>query len=71
MFKAGDTVVVRYHSQQEKDLYPFVWMHKMEGRTYRISYVVSDYYANHYLIDDGNRLDPFLESSFQVPYDQF
>ena len=74
MFKVGDMVTVRHHSQQEKDLYPFVWMHamhKMEGRTYRISYVVSDYYANQYLIDDGNRLYPFLETSLRATYEQF
>ena len=75
MFKVGDSVMVRYHSREEKDNYPSVangaqWnpdMNKMEGKIYKIYNVFS--YGYH--VHDGDRNWLFAHDSLVAPYDQF
>ena len=68
MFKVGDTVTIRYHSQDEKDNYKYVWipeMDEMEGETYTIG----DIRGSCYIVKETGW--SFVESSFVRPYDQF
>ena len=71
MFKAGDAVIVRHHTQEEKDLYPNGWnplMDKLEGNVYHINEIRKD---GHIIINkDGHRWI-LVSSSLQIPYDQF
>lgn len=77
MFKVGDTVMVRYHSQEEKDNYESNWdtnrsywhqhMDKMEGKLYQISEIMEPGYRIH--DDDGKWR--FAEHSLVTPYEQF
>ena len=77
MFKAGDYVTIRHHTQEEKDNYEDNWdsdgaywadhMNEMEGKTYQIDKVLPNGYR---IVDDygGWR---FAQTSFVPPYDQF
>ena len=68
MFKVGDEVRVRKHTQEEKARYPYGWipeMDYMEGRIYTIQRI----YDERYVINDMGW--KFAVSSLVPVYDQF
>ena len=71
MFKKGDMVTVRYHTDEEKaNCYP-VWaepMSDMEGKIYPVHRVISDGCV---LKDEDGFRWAFAISSLSRPYDQF
>ena len=76
MFKVGDSVLVRYHSREEKDNYKLksdgAWwnpyMDTMEGKIYTIYEVLPHVYR----VRDENRVRwTFAHDSLVRPYDQF
>ena len=77
MFKVGDLVRVRYHTDAEKTNYEHLarpirifWhghMSEMEGNTYTI-YITSEHYCK---IKDNKGTWTFMTSSLIPVYDQF
>lgn len=77
MFKVGDTVIIRHHTQEEKDNYEDNWdhnkaywadhMNEMEGKMYQIDNIVNDSYR---IVDERGKWR-FAESSLISMYDQF
>ena len=70
MFKVGDMVVVRHHTQEEKDRYPIGWstaMNNVEGKIGRVCEV----WSRSCMVDyDGFRWF-FAFDSLYLQYDQF
>lgn len=73
MFKVGDLVQVRHHTEEEKEQYLFKWtdqMDKLEGYMFRIHQVI----PGGYRIYDGDRRWSLKEDSLRficLEYDQF
>ena len=76
MFKVGDTVMVRHHSEAEKNHYPIGWTphtFQCEGQHCRIVEIPPvRYRESFYIIEYNGRECALLESSLaEVPYDIF
>lgn len=75
MFQFGDKVMVRHHTQNEKEMYPLVWsstMDQSEGNFVTVIDVISLSARTYYEVDCGDDLAYFLASSLMVnKYDQF
>ena len=71
MFKVGDLVLVRHHTDAEKANNYILWnkhMSDMEGKTYSVYQVTSDGCVLY--DEDGDRWF-FYVDSLRRPYDQF
>lgn len=71
MFKKGDMVTVRYHTDVEKATCYIMWnkhMSNMEGKTYPVHQVTSD---GCMLYDEDEDRWFFYFDSLRQPYDQF
>ena len=75
MFQFGDKVMVRHHTQDEKEMYPIVWssvMDQFEGNFVTVTDVISLSVRTYYEVNCGCNLAYFLASSLMVnKYDQF
>ena len=75
MFKPGDKVFVRHHTQDEKEIYPLVWsstMDQSEGNFVTVIDVISLLTGTYYEVDDGCDLTYFVASSLMaIEYEQF
>lgn len=70
MFKVGDLVQVRHHTEDEKSQYLFSWttrMNKLEGNMYRIQEVID----GGYMVSDGKQPWALTEDSLRLVYEQF
>lgn len=78
MFKVSDKVIIRYHTQEEKDNYEDNWdywnaanwhpyMDGMEGKIYEIDEIVT----HGYRIADERGTWRFAKTSLVPVYDQF
>ena len=70
MFKVGDLVTVRHHTEEEKNQYPFTWsktMDEMEGNTYRVCEVLS----RCCIVNNGKHERMFVFDSLYFQYEQF
>ena len=70
MFKVGDLVQVRHHTENEKNRYLFTWtppMNKLEGNTYRIQEVID----GGYIVSDGKHTWALTEDSLRLVYESF
>ena len=75
MFKPGDKVFVRHHTQDEKEIYPLVWVHgtnRFEGKLCEIDQVFPDLC---YTVKNGSFRYNFVASSLMENvnsnYEQF